>query len=113
MKRDLFELEPDWNDGWSADNKDPKKAATSTEIKTPQQHRLHCSREKRRGKVVTIVQPFYLEKKKLQTLLKNLKKQLGTGGTIKDNSLELQGDIAASAQEKLKQKGYAFKHKRL
>jgi len=109
MKKNLFELTIDWEDGWSADNKDPRKPAASMEIKAPERHRLYCSKEKRRGKVVTIVQPFYLEKKELQRLIKTIKKRLGTGGTVKDNTLELQGDIAAPVQVALEKEGYTFR----
>ena len=82
-----------FSDEWSSDNKDKLSKKVSTEVKTPEKHQLHFAKEKRRGKVVTIVKPFYLDKAALQALLKILKKKLGTGGTIKEDSLELQGDI--------------------
>ena len=109
MQTNLFEMGANFEDSWVSDNKEkaPKKAATET--KAPQQHRLHFAKEKRRGKVVTIVRPFYLEKSTLQTLLKTLKKRLGTGGTIKENSLEFQGDIPKQLRILLEEMGYRFK----
>lgn len=87
-----------FSDEWTSDNKHKEKKVISTEIKAPNQHQLHFAKEKRRGKVVTIVKPFYLSSNDLKPLLKTLKKKLGTGGTVKENSLEFQGEV----QEKLK-----------
>jgi len=99
----------DFGDGWSADNKDKPVQAISQEIKTPQSHQLHLAKEKRRGKVVTIVKPFYLEKDTLDTLLKTLKKKLATGGAVKENSLEFQGDISEVLRTQLEALSYRFK----
>ena len=96
--------------GWSSDNKDKPSNKTSTESKAPEKHQLHFAKEKRRGKVVTIVQPFYLEKVVLQALLKTLKKKLGTGGTVKENSLEFQGDIPDMLRKHIGALGYRFKN---
>ena len=74
MKKNLFEMGADFGDEWSSDNKDKPSKKITTEIKEPNKHQLHFAKEKRRGKVVTIVKPFCLEKKDLQALLKTLKK---------------------------------------
>jgi len=108
--KNLFEMGAKFDDEWSADNKDKPSKVTSTEIKTPNKHQLHFAKEKRRGKVVTIVQPFYLDKKELQTLLKTLKKKLGTGGTVKENTLEFQGDIPEQVRKHLEAMEYRFKN---
>ncbi|MHB9014919.1 MAG: SUI1 family translation initiation factor [Sulfurovum sp.] len=76
MKKNLFEMGSQFDEGWRADNKDQPSQNISKEIKTPQSHQLHLAKEKRRGKVVTIVKPFYLEKDTLEDLLKTLKKSL-------------------------------------
>lgn len=99
----------DFGDDWSSDNKDKPAKKISTEIKAPDKHQLHFAKEKRRGKVVTIVKPFHLEKETLQALLKIIKKKLGTGGTLKDNTLEFQGDLQASLREILETLKYRFK----
>lgn len=94
MKKNLFEMGANFEEGWSSDNKsDTQTKDRSVEIRTPKQHQLHFSKEKRRGKVVTTVEPFYLEKVDLQALLKKLKKLVGTGGTYREDRLEFQGDI--------------------
>jgi translation initiation factor 1 len=55
------------------------------------------------------VKPFYLDKKNLQALLKTLKKKLGTGGTVKEDSLEFQGDILDVLRKHIEVLGYRFK----
>ena len=109
-KKNLFEMGADFGDDWSSDNKNKPSKKISTEIKSPEKHQLHFAKEKRRGKVVTIVKPFYLDKTALQALLKTLKKKLGTGGTIKDDSLEFQGDLPDVLRKHLEGLGYKFKH---
>lgn len=102
-----------FEDEWSADNR--KKTVKAPvhpceETLPPQKHQLHFAKEKRRGKIVTIVEPFCLEKKELQSLLKTIKKKLGTGGTVKENKLEFQGDIFDSLKKYLETLHYRFKH---
>ena len=109
MKKNLFEMGSDFGDEWSSDNKNKPSKKISTEIKAPEKHQLHFAKEKRRGKVVTIVKPFYLDKTSLQALLKTLKKKLGTGGTVKENSLEFQGDIPDMLRKHIENLGYTFK----
>jgi translation initiation factor 1 len=60
----------------------------------PNQHKLkiEVSRKGKGGKTVTIVSGFQLLPENLQSLAKQLKNQCGTGGTVKDNSIEIQGD---------------------
>lgn len=98
-----------FEDGWSSDNKEKTAEKVSGEIKAPQKHQLHLAKEKRRGKVVTIVKPFYLDRTTFQALLKTLKKKLGTGGTIKTESLEFQGDIPDLVRSQLEALDYRFR----
>ena len=98
-----------FDEGWSSDNKTTQISQQNVEVKPPQKHKLFLAKEKRRGKVVTIVQPFCLEKRELQALLKTLKKKLGTGGTLKENTLEFQGDIAVGVRQALESLAYGFK----
>ena len=109
MKKNLFEMGADFSDEWASDNREKAKKELSSEIRLPEKHQLHFAKEKRRGKVVTIVKPFYLSKEELQSLLKLLKKKLGTGGTIKENSLEFQGEIKESLKVQLEQLNFRLK----
>jgi len=105
----MFEMGADFGDSWQVDNKEKKEERSAIEIKPPEKHRLHFAKERRRGKVVTIVKPFYLERKALQSLLKRLKKMLGTGGTIKADTLEFQGDVPQRLRETLEAMHYRFR----
>jgi len=109
MKKNLFEMGADLGDGWASDNKEKSVKKEKLEIKPPEKHQLHLAKEKRRGKVVTIVKPFHLAKEELQILLKRLKKKLGTGGTVKENALEFQGDIPDKLKESLEDMHYRFR----
>jgi translation initiation factor 1 len=109
MKKNLFEMGANLGDGWASDNKQKPEKKEKTEIKPPEKHRLYLSKEKRRGKVVTIVQPFHLAKSEFQALLKTLKKRLGTGGTLKEERMEFQGDISDKLRETLEAMHYRFR----
>ena len=109
IKKNLFEMGSNFDDEWSSDNKTKPTKSRKLEIKLPSKHRLHFAKEKRRGKVVTVVKPFFIPKDELNTLLKNIKKRLGTGGTIRDNSMEFQGDIASNLKGILKEFGFGIK----
>ena len=109
MKENLFEMGASFGDEWSADNKVKETKKISHEIKIPEKHLLYFAKEKRRGKVVTIVQPFFLEEKILKELLKTLKKRLGTGGTVKENALEFQGEVKESLKVLLEKLDYRLK----
>ncbi len=102
----------DFSDGWNSDNKLKSKKmdqAHCDELLPPQKHQLHFAKEKRRGKVVTIVKPFCLAKQELQALFKLLKKKLGTGGALKENSLEFQGELQEKLRLQLESLEYRFK----
>ena len=112
MRKNLFEMGADFGDSWESDNKNKITTAKSTsckEILAPEKHQLHFAKEKRRGKVVTIVKPFCLAPNDLKTLLKNMKKRLGTGGTVKENTLEFQGELQAQLKPVLENLQYRFK----
>jgi translation initiation factor 1 len=109
MKKNLFEMGAKFEDSWSSDNKKKAPKKKSVEIKEPSKHQLHFAKEKRRGKIVTIIKPFFLEEKELKKLLKNLKAKLGSGGTIKENRLELQGEVQEQTKTILQKEGFRFK----
>ncbi|HIQ27295.1 MAG TPA: translation initiation factor [Sulfurovum sp.] len=106
----VFEMGANFEDGWSSDNKSKPSKTVDLEIRSPNKHQLYCAKEKRRGKIVTIVKPFYLHRNDLQLLMREVKKKLGTGGTVKEDSLEFQGDIPKQVQKHLESMGYPFKN---
>jgi translation initiation factor 1 len=106
----VFEIGAKFDDGWESDNRKGKGEATSNGAPLPpDRHRLHLSREKRRGKWVSGVGPFRMKRAELQRLLKALKKELGCGGTLREDRLELQGDIGNLLRSALERRGFRFK----
>ena len=77
----------------------------------PQQQnvRVQATRSGRKGKTVTVITGFQAKPETLQALLKQLKTQCGTGGTVKDNEIEIQGDQKQKILEILTKLGYKAK----
>ncbi|MEW6494847.1 MAG: translation initiation factor [Cyanobacteriota bacterium] len=71
--------------------------------------RVQASRKGRKGKTVTVISGFQSTPETLTNLLKQLKTQCGSGGTVKDNTLEIQGDHAQKLVQLLTQLGYKAK----
>jgi translation initiation factor 1 len=106
-KLDLF-IGADIDDGW-AEVASPRKSKISHEILEPQKHQLHFAKEKRRGKVVTLVGPFALSKEDANKTLKILKKKVGCGGAYKENFMEFQGELKEKLRPLLVAEGFRFK----
>ena len=83
----------------------PAQAAPSRLAPESQTARLRV--EKRpRGKVVTVVANLDPEGNDLPGLSALLKTKCGTGGTVKDGVIELQGDHVAAAERALQALGF-------
>lgn len=54
--------------------------------------RVRRERKGRGGKTVTVVQGVSLDEAGLKTLAQQLKQRCGSGGTLKDGVIEIQGD---------------------
>ncbi len=108
QKLDLF-IGTQIDDNWS--EVQDKKTSAKQEIKPISKHQLFFSKEKRRGKVVTLVGEFQLEKKDADEILKTLKKKLGCGGAFKDGFMEFQGEIKEKLRPLLVDAGFGFKPK--
>lgn len=74
-----------------------------------QQVRIQASRAGRKGKTVTIVTGLHLNLDSLNSLLKQLKNQCGSGGTLKENTIEIQGDHAQKLLQIMTTLGYKAK----
>lgn len=109
VKKALFDLGSslDKDKGWEFETK--KVVLKSVEIKLPQKHLLVLKMEKRLGKPVSIVGPFFLSKETLSTLCSLLKKKLGSGGTCKEEWLEFQGECREKLKALLVEQGFRFK----
>ena len=67
---------------------------------------VRLDRKGRGGKSVTVVEGLQISKKNREALLRELKAGLGTGGTVKDMSLEIQGDHCAALITALTKMGF-------
>jgi translation initiation factor 1 len=77
----------------------------------PQQQTAYLHRESkgRGGKTVTLIKNLVLSEKDMKDLAKNLKRVCGTGGTIKDGLIEIQGDHRQQIADVLSNQGYKVK----
>jgi translation initiation factor 1 len=82
----------------------PRNAAG--EITLPANQEAPVRREKRGGKVVTVVTGLDPHATDLAALLQELRTALGAGGTVKGGVLELQGDHRDVVVERLRAGGY-------
>jgi translation initiation factor 1 len=74
-----------------------------------QQVRIQVSRKGRGGKSVTIVSGLQHSEADLAALAKKLKSQCGSGGTVKDGAVEIQGEHGPKLLEILVGLGYKAK----
>lgn len=70
---------------------------------------VQATRSGRKGKTVTVIRGFQASEETLTTVLKQLKTQCGSGGTIKDQTLEVQGEHKEKVVQVLSQLGYKVK----
>tara|TARA_B100001029_G_scaffold33621_1_gene25425 strand:- start:206 stop:529 length:324 start_codon:yes stop_codon:yes gene_type:complete len=96
--------------GWSEFN-DPIKTIendTNNSVlpKENRQVRLERTRSGKKGKLVTVIKGLEVNQLEAKKLLKNLKIACGTGGTLKGDFLELQGDQISKAKDFLFKEGF-------
>jgi len=99
---------------WSSDQGDLRKqtqAPAGGRSLPPQQQTAYLHRESsgRGGKAVTLVKNLVLSEEDLKALSKTLKRECGTGGTVKDNVIEIQGEQRERIAEVLRKLGYKVK----
>ena len=108
-KLDLF-VGRDLGDSWDQ-VQSPRKSIIIDEDLDASSHQLFFSKEKRKGKVVTLVGEFFIPKDDANKILKTLKKKLGCGGAFKDNFMEFQGELKDKVRPLLVDEGFRFKAK--
>jgi translation initiation factor 1 len=82
----------------------PRNAAG--ELTLPRDQHVRVRREKRRGKAVTVIAGLDPAANDLAGLAKDFQRRLGAGGTVKDGTIELQGDHRDTVLDELKQRGF-------
>ena len=63
----------------------------------------------RKGKGVTLVKGLPLQEQELKQLAKRLKAKCGSGGTVKNGVIEIQGDHRNLLLQELKKEGFSVK----
>lgn len=71
--------------------------------------RVSLDRKQRAGKAVTVISGLKGSADGLHELAAELKRRCGAGGTLKDHTIEIQGDHRDTLVEVLKSKGYTVK----
>lgn len=71
--------------------------------------RIMRDRKQRGGKTVTVITGVPGSENEIATLTQQLKKLCGSGGTVKDGNIEIQGDHCDKVQDKLTGLGYKVK----
>ena len=99
---------------WSSEEGDLRKKdqpVSHAKSLPPQQQTAYLHRESggRGGKVVSVVKNLVLTEDDLKTLAKKLKQECGTGGTVKDGHIEIQGEHRKRMAEVLTKLGYKVK----
>jgi translation initiation factor 1 len=100
---------------WSSEEGDLRKKESAPAYAgsslPPQQQTAYLHRDKggRGGKVVTLVKNLVLTEDDLKALAKRLKQECGSGGTVKDGLIEIQGEHRERIAAVLQKLGYKVK----
>jgi translation initiation factor 1 len=99
---------------WSSDQGDLRKTESKPRkiiSLSPHQQVIYLHRESkgRAGSTVTLVKNLSLSGEDMKALAKRLKQICGSGGTVKENIIEIQGEQREKIAEELKKMGYRVK----
>ncbi len=100
---------------WSSERGDVRKAppppAKGYGIVPLRQKTVYLHRESsgRGGKAVTLIKNLTLSAEGLKSLTKRIKQECGAGGTVKDGTIEIQGEHRKQIAELLSSLGYQVK----
>ena len=83
-----------------------KKPKTPSNIKSDGKIRIQREKKGRKGKTVTTVSGFQLGENELKALAAGLKRKCGTGGSVKEGIIIVQGDHRKALQSALIKLGY-------
>ncbi len=98
---------------WSSNQGDLRRKETGANVKSLPPHEqtayLHHDSKGRGGKTVTLIKKLILSEDDMKELAKHLKQICGTGGTVKDGEVEIQGEHREKIADELKKLGYKVK----
>ena len=96
--------------GWPTDNcKCSSKSAAQAVVPAKLVAKLRMEKKGRGGKTVSVVYDLPRNDAFLKELCQELKRACGTGGTVQDDTIELQGDLRDRIRDCLRKKGYTVK----
>lgn len=81
----------------------------STLSRNQQKLKVYLNTKMKPGKKITIVEGFIGKSEDLESLAKQLKTQMGVGGSIQNSEIWLQGDLVNKVSDWLKKQGYKVK----
>lgn len=83
-------------------------AASGAQDHAKSMAKLHVQLEKkgRKGKGVTVVKGFFHTRQDLQDFARELKARCGAGGTVKEDTIEIQGDHRKTAADFFRDRGF-------
>lgn len=90
------------------ENKEPENQDHSETVWL-QDDPIICKYEKRNGRPVTLLQGYNGAKEDFKTLAKHIKTHLSVGGSIKNETIIIQGDYRDKIMELLKDVGFKVK----
>ena len=91
------------------DNQEKKSDETSKLDTVSKKSKINISKQKKgkKGKTVTLIRGLGTEDEiSLKQLLKKIKVFCGTGGTLIDRNIQLQGDMVSKSIEFLRKEGF-------
>ena len=101
---------------WTSDPEEAKRLRESGRLEpakdaepAKQIIRVTLDRKRRAGKTVTVASGFQHTADALAGVAATLKKRCGSGGTAKDDEIEIQGDHVARVKAELEKLGYRVK----
>ena len=91
------------------DNQEKKSEETAKVDTFNKRSKINISKQKKgkKGKTITLIKGLGIENEyQIKELLKKMKVFCGTGGTLIDNNIQLQGDMVIKAIDFLRKEGF-------
>lgn len=93
----------------AAPEAEKQQAATEEVVEKPTKQQLCLQFQRRNGKPAVLITGFVGSDEQLKELCKELKTQLGVGGSARGGEMLIQGDVCDKLREVLRSKGYGVK----